>query len=215
MPRVGSLPVLRLLSSCGKAGDIGLAVTDESLDGRWAGHPDVVDVLLRARADPNHQRNNGITPLAISAQFGQAVTVQQLLDANADVHHTRDDGASASTHVVYTPPPWHNHGHDKPLVAPPCLLPLPPLLPPCHGDCWVLLPVGVPVGVRVFVLCASRGTCTERGVAGSCCGPRSGVHCSVARPGAPMPRGHVCGMATAWGPERHLGEAVTQATTIA
>ena len=57
-------------------------------------HAAVVDVLLRAGADPNARQHGGWTPLQAAAAHGDEATVDLLLAAGADPSATNEDGRS-------------------------------------------------------------------------------------------------------------------------
>lgn len=59
-------------------------------------HADVVDVLLRAGADPNARPHGGWTPLQAAAAHGDAPTVELLLAAGADLSLANDAGRRAA-----------------------------------------------------------------------------------------------------------------------
>lgn len=57
-------------------------------------HPEVVDVLLEAGADPNVRQALGWTPLLGAAHNGDAASVRSLLAAGADPRAINDEGRS-------------------------------------------------------------------------------------------------------------------------
>jgi uncharacterized protein len=57
-----------------------------------AGHVNIVEMLLKHRADPNIQEQGGYTPLHAAAQNGDLKTVRALLYGGADLTLRSDDG---------------------------------------------------------------------------------------------------------------------------
>jgi ankyrin repeat protein len=57
-----------------------------------AGHVNIVEMLLKHRADPNIQAQGGYTPLHAAAQNGDLKTVRALLYGGADMTLRSDDG---------------------------------------------------------------------------------------------------------------------------
>ena len=56
-----------------------------------SGHADIVDVLLKAGADPDTEATGGITPLMMAASAGDATSVRLLTEAGADVNATETE----------------------------------------------------------------------------------------------------------------------------
>jgi uncharacterized protein len=59
-------------------------------------HADVVRILLEAGANPNVRQSAGWTPLHAAAANGDLTSVDLLLDADADLTATNDEGRSVS-----------------------------------------------------------------------------------------------------------------------
>lgn len=57
-----------------------------------AGHPKIVDLLLKHKADPNVREQRGYTPLHAAAQNGDRETIRALLYGGADLGIRSDDG---------------------------------------------------------------------------------------------------------------------------
>ena len=68
------------------------------------GHVRTVRLLLRALADPNQARWDGISPLAYAAYWGDAESAQLLLEARAEAHRVDEAGWTALLWVAL-------HGH--------------------------------------------------------------------------------------------------------
>jgi ankyrin repeat protein len=115
--RSGSLPAVRLLIEGGA--DVNAADTFQDQTAlMWAaaeGHVEVVDALLRAGADPDHQahvtsisdRKNadhptgGFTALMWAARNGEEATARRLVEGGADLNLKNGDGASAAMIAIY------------------------------------------------------------------------------------------------------------------
>ena len=115
--RAGSLPAVRALLTRGA--DVNAAERFQQTSAlMWAaaeGHGDVVDVLLEAGANPNHQgyitslteRHNadhptgGMTALMLAARNGDDALVRRLVKGGADVNLKNGDGASAAMLAIY------------------------------------------------------------------------------------------------------------------
>jgi uncharacterized protein len=59
------------------------------------GSAEAVELLIKARADPNHKSHGGYTALDIAAQQGDLRMIRSLLDAKADVNAHTDAGKTA------------------------------------------------------------------------------------------------------------------------
>ena len=57
-------------------------------------NPALVDLLLAHGAPVNQQTSRGVTPLFTACEQGHTEVARKLLDAGADPHMARDDGAS-------------------------------------------------------------------------------------------------------------------------
>ena len=84
--------------------DAGVDVTTTSQDGNvlsclhyaaWYNHPTLVDVLLAHGAPVDQPMAKGASPLFIACENGHTEVARKLLDAGADPHMARDDGAIA------------------------------------------------------------------------------------------------------------------------
>ncbi len=56
---------------------------------------EAVDIILKAKANPNLFSKDKITPLYIAATLGNSVITKKLLEAEADPNITKDDGSNA------------------------------------------------------------------------------------------------------------------------
>ena len=95
--RTGSTDVVRLL--VGQGADVN-AVTGETRSSAlmWAvsePHPEIVDLLLEAGADPHLSTVKGFTPLMFAARNGDIVTAEALIAAGVDVNEPSADGTHA------------------------------------------------------------------------------------------------------------------------
>ena len=59
------------------------------------GHREIVQALIDAGADVNHQNNDGHTALIRASYWGYLEIVQTLIDAGADVNHQNQFGDTA------------------------------------------------------------------------------------------------------------------------
>jgi ankyrin repeat protein len=57
-------------------------------------HPDIIELLLKAGAEPNYYDDNGTTPLITAIYHERIDIVRQLLDAGADVEQKTNDKTS-------------------------------------------------------------------------------------------------------------------------
>ena len=73
--------------------DAGLRALHSAVAGR---HPEVVDLLLAAGADPGAHQQGGFTPLMAAALHGNEPMVAALLAAGADATARSDDGRDAA-----------------------------------------------------------------------------------------------------------------------
>ena len=58
-------------------------------------HAGIVEILLKAGADPNKANNKGDTPLMIASQYGAPLCARALLKAGADPNKAKPDGVTA------------------------------------------------------------------------------------------------------------------------
>ena len=71
-----------------------LRPAEEIVDAAQEGRFDVVSAMLRAGADANFARPDGLTTLFVAVQFGSQETVTELLDAGADPNRSAYDGVT-------------------------------------------------------------------------------------------------------------------------
>jgi ankyrin repeat protein len=70
----------------------------------WKGHPEVIEFLLGAGADPNATNCNdhwGTTPLHAAAHANQAAIVELLIDHGADLNAQDLNGKTALHHTTF------------------------------------------------------------------------------------------------------------------